>query len=149
MLDHKIKYKKSIPEAAQTPYQCAICLFELKLTGSFCRSATPPLPSCSKTPDETAEPAPETLTDPLEPTKIPSLGSELNAFTFLKIANHFFKDFEFEPSKGRQLCGRYSPVAAGHDAPSSMSCCATRLARSKFQAALEEQTLTRPSTPSP
>ncbi len=35
----------------------------------------------------------------MQEPKASALGSELNAFTFLKIANHFFKDFEFDASK--------------------------------------------------
>jgi hypothetical protein len=48
-------------------------------------------------PDETAEAPPETGAQ--VPEKAPDAGSALNAFTFLKIATHFFKDFEFEPYK--------------------------------------------------
>lgn len=48
-------------------------------------------------PDESAEAPPETGAQ--VPEKAPDAGSALNAFTFLKIATHFFKDFEFEPYK--------------------------------------------------
>ena len=98
VLDHKIKYKKSIPGQLKRRINVLSALFELA-DREFLQIRDATAAELLKAPDETAEPAPETLTDPLEPTKSPSLGSELNAFTFLKIANHFFKDFEFEPSK--------------------------------------------------
>lgn len=46
-------------------------------------------------PDETAEAPPEVAAQATQ--KTPAAGIELNAVTFLKMATHFFKDFELEP----------------------------------------------------
>ena len=47
VLDHKIKYKKSIPGQLKRRINVLSALFELA-DREFCRFATPPLPSCSR-----------------------------------------------------------------------------------------------------
>ena len=92
VLDHRIKYKKSIPGQLKRRINVLSALFELA-DREFRQIRDATAAELLGAPDETAEPAPEAATRAAAP------GSELNAFTFLKIARHFFKDFEFEPSK--------------------------------------------------
>ncbi len=98
VLDHKIKYKKSIPGQLKRRINVLSALFELA-DREFLQIRDATAAELLRAPDETAQPVAEERPDaPLAP-KNSALGSELNAFTFLKIAHHFFKDFEFEPSK--------------------------------------------------
>lgn len=96
VLDHKIKYKKSIPGQLKRRINVLSALFELA-DREFRQIRDATAAELLQAPDETAEPA----TPPDAPAAAPAtgLGSELNAFTFLKIATHFFKEFEFEPTK--------------------------------------------------
>jgi ppGpp synthetase/RelA/SpoT-type nucleotidyltranferase len=96
VLDHKIKYKKSIPGQLKRRINVLSALFELA-DREFRQIRDATAAELLQAPDETAEAQPETGVQAAE--KTPTAGSELNAFTFLKIANHFCKDFEFEPSK--------------------------------------------------
>ena len=98
VLDHKIKYKKSIPGQLKRRINVLSALFELA-DREFLQIRDATAAELLQAPDETAEPATEAQQDALQAPKASALGSELNAFTFLKIATHFFKDFEFEPSK--------------------------------------------------
>ena len=99
VLDHKIKYKKSIPGQLKRRINVLSALFELA-DREFRQIRDATAAELLEAPDETAEPTPDATQDPLASNnKTASTGSELNAFTFLKIATHFFKDFEFEPSK--------------------------------------------------
>ncbi len=100
VLDHRIKYKKSIPGQLKRRINVLSALFELA-DREFRQIRDATAAEILQAPDETAEVADE-VGQPLLPTSEKSAGtpnSELNAFTFLKIATHFFKDFEFEPSK--------------------------------------------------
>jgi len=94
VLDHKIKYKKSIPGELKRRINVLSALFELA-DREFRQIRDATDAELLQAPDETAEPDPATVPAEL----LPAPGSELNAFTFLKIANHFFKDCEFEPHK--------------------------------------------------
>jgi ppGpp synthetase/RelA/SpoT-type nucleotidyltranferase len=96
VLDHKIKYKKSIPGQLKRRINVLSALFELA-DREFRQIRDATAAELLEAPDETAETAPEAGQPAAE--KAPTIGSELNAFTFLKIATHFFKDFEFEPYK--------------------------------------------------
>ena len=104
VLDHKIKYKKSIPGELKRRINVLSALFELA-DREFRQVRDATAAALLQAPDETAETpeSAETATGLPEgaqaPTKAAGPSSELNAFTFLKIATHFFKDFEFEPSK--------------------------------------------------
>lgn len=101
VLDHKIKYKKSIPGELKRRINVLSALFELA-DREFRQVRDATAAELLQAPDETAE-APEAATglatDAQIPVRATGASSELNAFTFLKIATHFFKDFEFEPSK--------------------------------------------------
>ena len=94
VLDHRIKYKKSIPGQLKRRINVLSALFELA-DREFRQIRDATVAELLQAPDETAEPAADAQT----PSKATGPSSVLNAFTFLKIANHFFKDFEFEPSK--------------------------------------------------
>ncbi len=96
VLDHKIKYKKSIPGQLKRRINVLSALFELA-DREFRQIRDATAAELLQAPDETAES--EVEVDALVEPRAAALGSELNAFTFLKIATHFFKDFEFDPSK--------------------------------------------------
>ena len=98
VLDHKIKYKKSIPQQLKRRINVLSALFELA-DREFLQIRDATAAELLQAPDETADPALDAPADALAPHKAAGGSSELNAFTFLKIATHFFKDFEFEPSK--------------------------------------------------
>ena len=98
VLDHRIKYKKSIPGQLKRRINVLSALFELA-DREFRQIRDATAAELLQAPDETAEPAPDATADLPAPARAAAASSELNAFTFLKIATHFFKDFEFEPSK--------------------------------------------------
>lgn len=97
VLDHKIKYKKSIPTKLKRRINTLAALFELA-DREFLQIRT-------LTEDEIEkEDKDETVLDQQEENSnngaslpSPSHYSKLHAFSFLKIVNHFFKDFNFEP----------------------------------------------------
>ncbi len=95
-LDHKIKYKKSIPSNLKRRINALSALFELAdREFKEIRNATLDLVE-----QATADP----IIDPHEENdkaQSPASTSEktINAFNFLRIASHFFRDFEFEDSK--------------------------------------------------
>jgi len=98
VLDHKIKYKKSIPNDLRRRINLLSALFELAdREFKEIRNATRELLQ-----QETADPINDS------PGGNGEYGSEMlstvngkkiNAFNFLRIAGHFFKDFEFEDYK--------------------------------------------------
>ena len=96
VLDHQIKYKKSIPGPLKRRINVLSALFELA-DREFRQIRDETEAGLKSAPDETAA-----QDSPLETPVLTQDGfvkGELNAFTFLKIANHFFKDFVFEPYK--------------------------------------------------
>jgi hypothetical protein len=95
VLDHKIKYKQSIPNQLKRRINVLAALFELA-DREFREIRDSTEAELLKAPDETAAPAVDV--GPPTPT-VSSAGGELNAFTFLKIASHFFRDFDFEAKK--------------------------------------------------
>ena len=95
VLDHRIKYKKSIPAPLKRRINVLSALFELA-DREFRQIRDATAAELQHAPDETDEPEAEAVR-PQTP------GSELNAFTFLKIANHFFKDAEFDAQKVDQF----------------------------------------------
>jgi len=97
VLDHKIKYKKSIPGQLKRRINVLSALFELA-DREFRQIRDETAAELLQAPDETVEAGAE-MEDTAASSKPSALGSELNAFTFLKIATHFFKDFEFDPAK--------------------------------------------------
>lgn len=96
VLDHKIKYKKAIPGPLKRRINVLAALFELA-DREFRQIRDETEAELLKAPDDSDdESASGTETQPT--LQVSALGG-LNAFTFLKIANHFFKDFAFEAHK--------------------------------------------------
>ncbi len=98
VLDHKIKYKRSIPIDLKRRINILSALFELAdREFKEIRNATIELMQ-----QETVAPI---IKQPADTPKtlvlggIPTTGRTLNAFNFLRIAGHFFKDFEFDDYK--------------------------------------------------
>jgi ppGpp synthetase/RelA/SpoT-type nucleotidyltranferase len=96
VLDHKIKYKKSIPNSLKRRINVLAALFELA-DREFREIRDSTAAELQRAPDETVTPLEEIGPPSSESASAP--GRELNAFTFLKIASHFFRDFEFEDKK--------------------------------------------------
>ncbi len=100
VLDHKIKYKKAIPGQLKRRINVLSALFELA-DREFRQIRDETEAGLLQAPDETDAPDPadaDLATEAAQERPAPA-GSELNAFTFLKIANHFFKDSDFDPRK--------------------------------------------------
>jgi ppGpp synthetase/RelA/SpoT-type nucleotidyltranferase len=98
VLDHKIKYKKSIPVDLKRRINVLSALFELadrefreirNATTELLQQAT--VAPMSDHLDDGRETAGEAAT--------PAGAKSVNAFDFLRIAGHFFRDFEFEDYK--------------------------------------------------
>jgi putative GTP pyrophosphokinase len=98
MLDHKIKYKRSIPLDLKRRINVLSALFELadrefkeirNATAELMQQAT--VAPIAESPDGVPETQGQAVT--ASATKI------INAFNFLPIAGHFFRDFEFEDNK--------------------------------------------------
>ena len=98
VLDHKIKYKKSIPNDLKRRINLLSALFELadrefkeirNATMKLIQQAT--VAPIGDSVDDGKESADQTTATVSEKT--------VNAFNFLRIANHFFRDFEFEDYK--------------------------------------------------
>ena len=96
VLDHKIKYKKAIPGPLKRRINVLAALFELA-DREFRQIRDETEAALLLAPDETQEPGEDAEALPHSPESAP--GSALNAFSFLKIATHFFKEFAFEPHK--------------------------------------------------
>jgi GTP pyrophosphokinase len=96
VLDHKIKYKKSIPNPLKRRINVLAALFELA-DREFREIRDSTAEELKKAADEVIAPSGDTGSPTSEAAS--AARSELNAFTFLKIAAHFFKDFEFEANK--------------------------------------------------
>lgn len=94
VLDHKIKYKKSIPNQLKRRINVLSALFELA-DREFRQIRDSTEAELRKAPDETA--VEQCAIGTHQPAS--DAGADLNAFTFLKIASHFFRSFEFEPHK--------------------------------------------------
>lgn len=100
-LDHKIKYKKSIPAALKRRINTLAALFELA-DSEFrqVRDETFAEIEKARIEDNAADAvavAHEAQAD--GGAAAPGHYAPLNAFRFLRIAQHFFADFEFEPHK--------------------------------------------------
>ncbi|NMK45201.1 (p)ppGpp synthetase [Achromobacter sp. Bel] len=98
VLDHKIKYKKSIPIGLKRRINTLAALFELA-DREFREIRKSTVEEIEK--EEISDELLKQETDEIQinPSEGKPQHSKLNAFSFLKIAQHFFKDFEFEPHK--------------------------------------------------
>lgn len=93
VLDHKIKYKKSIPNDLRRRINVLSALFELAdREFKEIRNATEELL-------EKATVAPVDDVDEAATKDIASSDKVINAFNFLRVAGHFFRDFEFQDYK--------------------------------------------------
>lgn len=98
VLDHKIKYKKSIPIDLKRRINILSALFELAdREFKEIRNATKELMQQETVSPmlEQSDDTPKTAT----PGGTSTSGKTLNAFNFLRIAGHFFRDFEFDDTK--------------------------------------------------
>ena len=102
ILDHKIKYKKSIPSSLKRRINTLAALFELA-DREFrqVRDATLAEIAKAESEDGDVDAAPGAVAADVPDTAEvePRQYAPLNAFRFLKIAKHFFPDFEFEAHK--------------------------------------------------
>ncbi|AVO43319.1 GTP pyrophosphokinase [Simplicispira suum] len=96
VLDHKIKYKKAIPGPLARRINVLAALFELA-DREFRQIRDETELEIRQAPDESEVELDAFETAPRTGRDVAS--NQLNAFTFLKIATHFFKEFEFEPHK--------------------------------------------------
>jgi hypothetical protein len=98
VLDHEIKYKKSIPNELKRRINVLSALFELAdREFKEIRNATTELIQ-----QATAAPVSDSLSERSEEgvaMSTPASEKIVNAFNFLRIAGHFFKEFEFEDDK--------------------------------------------------
>ncbi len=98
VLDHKIKYKKSIPNDLKRRINLLSALFELAdREFKEIRNATKELLE-----QATVDSISDSLTDNGDTVGAASTaarGKAVNAFNFLRVAGHFFKDFDFEDTK--------------------------------------------------
>lgn len=95
VLDHKIKYKKSIPNSLKRRINTLAALFELA-DREFREIRLSTEEEIKKATVE-AEHIKEDNSLDITKNSVNSTGNGvLNAFEFLKIANHFFKDFDFQ-----------------------------------------------------
>ena len=98
VLDHKIKYKKSIPNDLKRRINVLSALFELAdREFKEIRNATTELIQ-----QATVAPISDPLDDSREAGGQPATAASektVNAFNFLRVAGHFFRDFEFEAYK--------------------------------------------------
>ncbi|KTT69932.1 GTP pyrophosphokinase [Sphingomonas endophytica] len=101
VLDHKIKYKKSIPNALKRRINTLAALFELA-DREFRAIRDGTAEEIART-DAYAEIEEESAVVPAEPEAAvdaaPRRYAPLNAFSLLRIAKHFFPGQEFEPHK--------------------------------------------------
>jgi ppGpp synthetase/RelA/SpoT-type nucleotidyltranferase len=98
VLDHKIKYKKSIPLDLKRRINVLSALFEL-VDREFreIRNATTELMQ-EATVAPVSEPPPD-LREPAGGATTSASVKTVNAFNFIRVAGHFFRDFEFEDYK--------------------------------------------------
>ncbi len=106
VIDHKIKYKKSIPNDLKRRINTLAALFELA-DREFCAIRDATVAELEHTEkiypkieEETESTKHETDSGTGSPMDVPrGQYAPLNAFNFLRIAQHFFPGFEFEPQK--------------------------------------------------
>lgn len=98
VLDHKIKYKKSIPSLLKRRINTLAALFELA-DREFREIRDSTVVEIEKEEISEEELQKETEESQAHPAQEKFTRSSLNAFSFLKIASHFFSGFDFEAYK--------------------------------------------------
>ncbi|OGR16046.1 MAG: (p)ppGpp synthetase [Desulfobacterales bacterium GWB2_56_26] len=110
VLDHKIKYKKSIPSALKRRINILSALFEMadrefmeirNATTELMQQETVPL--ISEMPGDLGEPAGQAANGT----------RTVDAFNFLRIAGHFFRDFEFDDYKADEFVHEILKMESG------------------------------------
>lgn len=99
VLDHKIKYKKSIPVDLKRRITVLCALFELAdREFQEIRNATTELlqQAAVAAVSDSSDGGCDDAGGEAKPTTRPKA---INVFNFLRVAGHFFRDFEFEPSR--------------------------------------------------
>lgn len=101
VLDHKIKYKKSIPNLLKRRINTLAALFELadREFREIRSSTEAEIKKAEEDEGEVIAPLADDVAGPQRPTALSNGSGNLTAFGFLKIAKHFFNDYEFEPHK--------------------------------------------------
>lgn len=112
VLDHKIKYKKSIPNSLKRRINTLAALFELadrefrtirEATDEEIRRAHQEAEGSEDGSDglveDGAQAPPVEAGDEIAAVASGRRGAPLDAFGFLRIASHFYRDFDFEPRK--------------------------------------------------
>lgn len=94
VLDHKIKYKKSIPNKLKRRINLLAALFELAD-----REFKEIRESTKEEIEKATEIEEDVIVGPKPVIDEQVITSKLNAFNFLKIGTHFFNEYEFEPHK--------------------------------------------------
>jgi ppGpp synthetase/RelA/SpoT-type nucleotidyltranferase len=104
-LDHKIKYKKSIPPSLKRRINRLAALFELadrefrevrdETEAEIGKAAAEQEPEVQEPADERGQAHSAANADDIEPRQF----APLNAFRLLRIARHFFPEVEFEPKE--------------------------------------------------
>lgn len=125
VLDHQIKYKKSIPGSLKRRINTLAALFELAdrefreirdATAQELAEAESPNAyeelEAEEEPDTTAR-SPSVDAAPAPATATAARGHLLDAFGFLRIANHFFNDYEFTPHKVDSFTQEINSVRPG------------------------------------
>jgi len=98
VLDHKIKYKKSIPTPLKRRINTLAALFELA-DREFREIRTSTDAEILKAEEEEPEPLQDGVAGPVQPERKTNGNGRLTVFGFLKIAKHFFSSYEFEARK--------------------------------------------------
>ncbi len=98
VLDHKIKYKKSIPNDLKRRINVLSALFELA-DREFKEIRNATLELLHQATEDPINDSPEDHGEAVGAMPATAGGRSVNAFNFLRVAGHFFKDFEFEGSK--------------------------------------------------
>lgn len=100
-LDHKIKYKKSIPAALKRRINTLAALFELAdREFRYIRDETEAAIRSAETEETAGDDQAPAAADQGQVGDIgPGQYAPLDAFRFLRIAHHFFPQFHFEPHK--------------------------------------------------
>jgi ppGpp synthetase/RelA/SpoT-type nucleotidyltranferase len=98
VLDHKIKYKKSIPNHLKRRINSLAALFEVadREFREIRNSTEESIKAEDVTQEQISQESDQIEAGDAQPR---FTISPLNAFSFLKIANHFFNEYEFEPHK--------------------------------------------------
>ncbi len=98
VLDHKIKYKKSIPNRLKRRINTLAALFELadREFREIRDSTEEEIRKAEAEPEETPQ---ELVEGTPQPNAAVDGSMKLNAFGFLKTARHFFNAFDFHPHK--------------------------------------------------